>query len=129
MVVEVSAAAGGLLGGAVFVISSSGTVFTGPMVGAGTPGSGINARAGYINPSDDDYSGEQVDDFINGVALSGSVTIPPASAALSFPVMPLEPFAAGRSATEFGLGAMPGADLSLVWMRPTGAEMPAWADD
>jgi hypothetical protein len=62
----------GLGGGAFITYSRSGEIFVAPEAGVGVPGSGVSLRAGWLD-QDDVPSGEDVDEFIDGVAVTGSV--------------------------------------------------------
>lgn len=50
------------------------------------------------------------------------------SGGFSFPLTPFEPFEAGRSAGKVGVGATPGADISVAWLRPIDLEFAGWSD-
>jgi hypothetical protein len=62
----------GLGGGAFFTYSRSGEIFVAPEAGVGLPGSGVSVRAGWLD-QEDMPSGEAVDEFVNGFAVTGSI--------------------------------------------------------
>jgi hypothetical protein len=62
----------GLGGGAFITYSRSGEIFVAPEAGVGVPGAGVSVRAGWLDQQDMP-SGDEVEGFIDGFAVTGSV--------------------------------------------------------
>jgi hypothetical protein len=64
----------GLGGGAFVTYSRSGEIFVAPEGGVGVPGAGVSVRAGWLD-QDEMPSGDEVDAFIEGFAVTGSLGV------------------------------------------------------
>ena len=114
----------GLGGGAFITYSRSGQIFVAPEGGVGVPGAGVSVRAGWLD-QDDLPSGTDVDDFIEGFAVTGSLGVGTYAVAATWNV--------GSDITDVSfeegaeLGEDPGS-ISLSYSADVGDAGCAWTD-
>ncbi|MEY2591188.1 MAG: hypothetical protein QOJ67_3172 [Acidimicrobiaceae bacterium] len=114
----------GLGGGAFITYSRSGRTFVAPEGGVGVPGAGVSVRAGWLD-QDDLPSGTDVDNFIEGFAVTGSLGVGTYAVAATWNV--------GSDITDVSfeegaeLGEDPGS-ISLSYSADVGDAGCAWTD-
>ena len=114
----------GLGGGAFITYTRSGEIFVAPEAGAGVPGGGVAVRAGWLD-QDEMPSGDEVDAFVEGFAVTGSIGVGAYSVAATWNVGTDITDVAYEEGAE--LGADP-ASVSISYSVDAGDSGYDWTD-